>query len=27
VFQITQQLYMERGVVPAKPGARAQKKG
>jgi len=26
VFQIAQQLYMERGVAPAKPGARAQKK-
>jgi len=26
VFQITQQLYMERGGVPAKPGARATKK-
>jgi len=26
VFQIAQQLYMERGGVPAKPGARAPKK-
>ncbi len=26
VFQIAQQRYMERGGVPAKPGARAQKK-
>ena len=26
VFQIAQQLYMERGGTPAKPGARAQKK-
>jgi YidC/Oxa1 family membrane protein insertase len=26
VFQIAQQRYMERGVAPAKPGARAQKK-
>jgi len=26
VFQIAQQLYMERGVAPTKPGARARKK-